>query len=250
MLIWDPSVLDCEFDLENWKSTHTDPSTTYSERRFNTVGDYLCRHVNGLCTMRDAQEHAVTGKAPDHQALCPHFAWAPADVVQRTYAATTQYAKNILRLPFRKHFKSRFPALNVFRRREAVATDTVYADTPAIDDGATAAQVIVGTTTMVTDIYGIKSDKEFVNTLEDQIRKRGAMDKLISDRAQVEISKKVQDLLRAYVIDDWQSEPHHQHQNFAERRIQTLKDYTNTVLDRTGAPPKTWLLALGYASYV
>ena len=88
---------------------------------------------------------------------------------------------------------------------------------------ATAAQVFVGTTTMVTDIYGIKSDKEFVNTLEDQIRKRGAMDKLISDRAQVEVSKKVQDLLRAYVIDDWQSEPHHQHQNFAERRIQTLK---------------------------
>ncbi len=43
------------------------------------------------------------------------------------------------------------------------------------------------------------------------------MDKILSDRAQVEISNKVMDLLRAYRIDDWQSEPHHQHQNFAER---------------------------------
>ena len=55
--------------------------------------------------------------------------------------------------------------------------------------------------TLVTDVYGMKTDKEFVNTLEDTIRKRGAMDKLISDRAQVEIAKKAHDIMRAYVID-------------------------------------------------
>ena len=54
----------------------------------------------------------------------------------------------------------------------------------------------------------MKSDKQFANTLEDNIRTRGAMDKLISDRAQVEISKRVLDILRALFIDDWQSEPH------------------------------------------
>jgi len=53
----------------------------------------------------------------------------------------------------------------------------------------------------------MKSDKQFVTTLQDQIRKRGAMDKLISDRTQVEVSRKVKDILRTYMIDDWQSEP-------------------------------------------
>ena len=96
----------------------------------------------------------------------------------------------------------------------------------------------------------MKSDKEFVYTLEDNIRKRGAMDKLISDRAQVEISNKVLDILRNYVIEDWQSEPYHEHQNPAGRRYQTLKTGTNRVFDRTGAPACCWLLALLIVCYV
>jgi uncharacterized protein YjgD (DUF1641 family) len=55
----------------------------------------------------------------------------------------------------------------------------------------------------------MKSDREFINTLEDNIRKRGAMDKLISDRALAEIGHKIKNVLRALHIDDWQSEPHH-----------------------------------------
>jgi hypothetical protein len=76
------------------------------------------------------------------------------------------------------------------------------------------------------------------------------MTKLISDRAQVEISNKVQDILRNLMIDDWQSEPHQQHQNPAERRYQDIKRVTNTLLDRTGAPPSLWLLAMKYACFV
>ena len=71
---------------------------------------------------------------------------------------TTQYARNsIVRLPFRTHLKSRFPALNVQRRNELVATDTVWVDEPAIDDGSTAAQVFVGRKMYVTDVYGCKT---------------------------------------------------------------------------------------------
>ena len=55
----------------------------------------------------------------------------------------------------------------------------------------------------------MKTDKQFVNTLEDNIRKRGAMDKLVSDSAQSEISNGVKEILRALFIDDWQSEPHY-----------------------------------------
>ena len=103
---------------------------------------------------------------------------------------------------------------------------------------------------LVIDIYGMKNDQEFVNALADNIRKRGAMDKLISDSARVEISKRVLDILRALVIDNWQSEPYFQHQNYAERRWQDLKKYTNWVMDITGAPEDAWLLCLEYVAGV
>ena len=53
---------------------------------------------------------------------------------------------------------------------------------------------------MVTDVYPMKTDAEFVNTLEDNIRDRGAPTKLISDSAKSKISSKVKDILRTLVI--------------------------------------------------
>jgi hypothetical protein len=76
----------------------------------------------------------------------------------------------------------------------------------------------------------MKTDKEFINTLEDNIRRRGAMSKLISDNALAEIGTKVKDIHRAIFIDDWQSESHHQHQNYAKRHYSTIKSRTNIIL--------------------
>ena len=150
----------------------------------------------------------------------------------------------------RKHIKSRNPALNIPRRHEAVATDTVYSDTSAVDSGVKQAQLFVGKESLVSDIYPMRSGKQFINTLEDNIRRCGAMDKLISDSAKNEISHKVQDILRAYNISDWQSEPHHQNQNPAEWRYRTIKAWTNTIMNRTGAPAYCWLLTLQYVCYI
>jgi hypothetical protein len=192
-------------------------------------------------------QHTTLKSEPDYEKLRPLLGFAPLSVIKETFQRTTQFFRNVTeRTPMRRHLKSRFPALNVQRRNEPVATDTVYSDTPAVDDGSTSAQIFIGRESFVADCYGMKSDKEFVNTLEDQIRRRGAMDKLISDRAQVEISKKVQDILRAYRIADWQSEPYHQNQNFFERKYGTIKEYTNNIMNRVGAPAYTWLLCLVY----
>jgi hypothetical protein len=111
-------------------------------------------------------------------------------------------------------------------------------------DGSTAAVIFVGFNTHVTDVYGIKTDKQFVKTLEDNIIQRGSPLKLISDRGQTFVSNKVADIIGTFCIDKWQSEPHQQHQNPTERRYQTIKNCTNCILDRTGAPAHTWLLAL------
>lgn len=99
-------------------------------------------------------------------------------------------------------------------------------------------------------MFGLRNEKDFINTLNDVIRKRGAMDKLVSDRAQVGISDKVQNVLRHLCISDWQSEPHYQHQNAAERRYQNVKRNTNSILNTTGAPGESWYLCLGYVCFI
>jgi len=177
-------------------------------------------HINTVYEQNNSQVHV---KEPDFEALRPFFAYAPTDVIKNTWAVTTRWLRSVDHYPFRKHYKSRNPVANVPRRSEPVATDTVNADTPAVDDGSTSAQIFCGTRSKVMDVYGMKTDKEFVNTLEDNIRKRGAMDKLISDRAQVEISNRVRDILRTLMIDDWQSEPYHEHQNPVEKQYQNVK---------------------------
>ena len=150
----------------------------------------------------------------------------------------------------KKHLKSRNPALNSPRRHEAVATDTVFSDTPAVGSGVKQAQVFVGRDTLVADAYPMESGKQFVNTLEDNIRRRGAMDKLLSDSANAEISNKVMDIPRVYHISNWHSELYHQNQNSAEWRYRTIKSWTNTVMNRSGAPANCWLLCLIYVCYL
>ena len=270
---WDPSLLDHDPTMDpTWPAeVVADDVPPYDDDRFTATGEYRDRtvahmqttlpavfaspHDPGLddvidTTILATQQHKVTVKDRDYESLRRFFAFAPADIVAATFNATTAYARSTHTIPLRRHFMSRFPALNVHRRHEPVATDTVFSDTPAVDDGATFAQLFVGRNSLVTDVYPMKSIKQFVNTLEDNVRKRGAMDKLVSDRAQLEISGRVHDFLRSYCIDDWQSEPHHQWQNFAENRWQTVKTYTNNVLNHTGAPSSVWLLCLTWVCYV
>ena len=66
--------------------------------------------------------------------------------------------------PYEKHLKSRNLALNIPRRHEAIATDTVFSDTPAVDSGVKQAPVFVGRDTLVADAYPMKRGKQFVNS--------------------------------------------------------------------------------------
>jgi hypothetical protein len=75
-----------------------------------------------------------------------------------------------------------------------------------------------------------------IHPLEDNMHQHGAMSKLISDRALAEIGTKLKDILRALFIDYWQSEPHHQLQNYAEQHYSIIKSWTNILLIHTGAP--------------
>jgi hypothetical protein len=59
----------------------------------------------------------------------------------------------------KKHYKLPFPALNVHRREEALATNTVYSDVSAVDSGVTIAQLFGGLTSTVCDVYPLKTEK-------------------------------------------------------------------------------------------
>jgi hypothetical protein len=92
--------------------------------------------------------------------------------------------------------------LNVYHHQEDVACDIVYSDVSAIYDGSTAAVIFVGVNTQVTDVYGVKTDKQFVSTLEDNIIQHGAPLKLISNRGQAIVSNKVADILHSFCINN------------------------------------------------
>jgi len=91
---------------------------------------------------------------------------------------------------------------------------------------------------------------KFVNTLLDCIRDRGAMDKLISDHANYEMSSRVKDILRALMIGHWKSEPYYQHQNFAEHRWGHIKSNLEWLMAFLDVNPDCWLLALNYVCTV
>ena len=258
---WDPSVLDHDPPPLDGLDPSQVLDQPFGDPMFDAYGDFNERIIANLNILLDAPQedygsyianlHQGSSQEPDWNALRPFFAWTSPSSIQDTFNVTTRHGSAPHTQDYiKKHFKSRNPVFNIPRRSEAVATDTVFSDTPAVDDGSTMAQFFCGRDTLVCDAYGIKSTKQFINTLSDNIRKRGAMDTLISDGGKYEISKRVTDLLRSLFIKDYQSEPYHQHQNKAENRFGLAKHYTNTVMNTSGCPAYCWLLCLQYICVV
>jgi hypothetical protein len=93
-------------------------------------------------------------------------------------------------------------------------------------------------------------ESDMPGTLEDLICKQGMHNSLFSDNANIQCGKRVLDLLRLYGIKDFQSEPHRQHQIFAERKIGDTKCLTNAIMDCTGTGVRFWLLCLFYVGFL
>jgi len=225
-----PSILsqvrkDCNFALDKNKY-RDDP---------DTVGQYFLKQSPGKV---------------DFESERIFFLNQPRDIVERTFKASTQFYQSMGNNPHIKSlYRSSYPAINVKRRNEPVATDTVFSDIIAWG-GICAAQIFAGLTTRFISAHGVKTDKEYPDTLWDEIRKRGAMDIIISDMAKAEISKTVQSILRMHMIKDWQSEPLMHHQNYSERVYQDVKKYVNWVLNWSGAPPESWFYAFKYVVFI
>ena len=184
---WDPSVLDYTHTSDDGEPPWSnDPDERFAfDPNFDEFGDYTQRAIQTLSILDDSSstltpcptfmanqhefrtyQHDVTDEAPDYEKFRPYFGWVNVDTVQKAMEQSTQWGVSLPNtFPMKKHLKCRNPALNIPRRHEAVATDTVFSDTPTVDGGVKQAQVFVGRDTLVADVYPMKSEKQFVNTL-------------------------------------------------------------------------------------
>ena len=112
------------------------------------------------------------------------------------------------------------------------------------------AQLYVGKKSSLTEVFGMATESQFAETLQDFIRKWGAPDILMSDNARSETSKTVKKILREYFIKSQQSEAGQQNQNLAENCIGKIKRSTNVMMDRTGTPNDLWYLCMQYVVYL
>ena len=75
----------------------------------------------------------------------------------------------------------------------------------------------------LTEVFGMTTESQFADTLQDFIRKWGAPDILMSDNARSETSRTVKKILREYCVKSQQSEAGQQNQNLAESRFGEIK---------------------------
>ena len=168
-LDWHPSSIDFEHDTEQWFDTMEELPDLDHHIPFDDYGEYLHGHEleATLSNVFQAQLSIGSQVTPrqvdtsriDFSTLQSKFGWLPIDVIRNTFSNTTQFYRTPASSHLKKHFRSPYPACNIHRRQEPIATDTVYSDTPAIDDGSKVAQIFVGTTSLVTDVYGMKTPK-------------------------------------------------------------------------------------------
>ena len=168
----DPSVLDfsnpegdgepvlaCDPQHVDLIDHNFDPQGLYTNRVINTLLFLADVHKIPPMAMPSSRsptqacKHQIKPETPDFDKYRPYFGWANADTIKEMFKHTTQWGASIATFPMKKHLKSRNPALNVPRRREADATDTVYSDTPATGSGVKMAQPFVGKESLVSDIY-------------------------------------------------------------------------------------------------
>jgi hypothetical protein len=126
-------------------------------------------HSTAIDNILLLNKHNMFCNTHNDKALRPCLGWVSSNTVKKTILATTHFACKVYNAPKRNHSKYCFPALNVHCRNEAVVTNTIWLNTPTVDNGAKSVQLFVGQQLLVTDFYPMKTDKESANALEDNI---------------------------------------------------------------------------------
>ena len=211
------------------------------------LGAMFFKLFHGLTTSSSPTVKPVTRDFAKYRRL---LGWLPVETIRKTFEATTQLGKELpMRFPLRHHRKARNPALNVQRRQEGYATDTLFASETALG-GYTCAQLFCGLKSQYLQLFGMHRESEGPSALEDLVRDIGAPTFIRNDNSKMQTGFKWRDVLRKYCIGEQTTEPHHPQQNPAERRIQEVKKFSQKIMDRVGAPSYLWLFCMLYTVYL
>ena len=150
---WDPSVLDHDPPHLDGLEPSQVPDQPFGDPMFDAYGDFNEHIIVNLNTLLDAPPadcgsyteissvfttnlHQSSSQEPDWNALHPGFAWTSPSSIKDTFNVTTRHGTAPHTQDYiKKHFKSRNPVFNISRCSEAVATDTIFSDTHAVDEG-------------------------------------------------------------------------------------------------------------------
>lgn len=184
---------------------------------------------------------------PNAERLQPFLGYRPLEVIRRTLENTTQLGATVNYHNLKAHLKSLLPWANRTRLNETVSTDTVFANERDVT-GAVCAQVFYGLRSHMINVYGMRSESEGSERLDDFIREEGIPSVMRSDNSRMQRYGKVWlQWLRELLIHAEYSEPHNQQQNPVElRAVRWLKEANKVLLKRTGAPGHVWLQAMQY----
>ena len=210
-----------------------------------------CGSDTEISSVFSANLHQSSPQEPDWNSQRPFLAWTSTSSIKDTFNVTTRHETAPNTQDYIKHhFKPRNPVFSIPRCSKDVGTDTIFSETPAVDDGSTMTKFFYGHDTFACDTYGIKSTKQFISTLSSNTRKWGAMITLTRDGGTYDISKGVTNLPHSLFIQDFKSEPYHQQQNKVKNRFGHAKHYPKTVMNTSGCPACSWLFCLQYICVV
>jgi hypothetical protein len=130
-----------------------------------------------------------------------------------------------------------FPFLNRTRLHETVATDTMFSSSKDFS-GAWCAQAFYGLSSHVINMYGMKSETEGPEALDDFGRYEGIPAIIRSDNSKMQwYGKWGNTELTEWLTSSEHTEPHHPQQNPAELHVcRWMEENIKTLRMRTGAP--------------
>ena len=117
--------------------------------------------------------HGSNHAEHDWKSLRPYFGWQSEKVIQDTYKVMSRFGGTIPHHDYLKNILNQEILFSTSPEGMSLLPQTlsVFSDTPAINDGSTMAQFFVGKDTLVWDPYGIQIQKQFINTLYDQVQR-------------------------------------------------------------------------------
>ena len=216
-----------------------------------SISSSIAAIIPALCTIASLFQYCINGLSwrnchVDVKKLHNFLLFKPDNIVIKILEATTQLCDFNEHLPMKQYNKI-FPYSGPHWHKDD-AIDTFLFSVKA-HNSTTAAKIIVGANTLLTDGYCIrsKSGLDISKVLQCRFHNHGIPINIWSDNTQEEFMGSVRKLLRAYVVGSKQYEAHKQNQNPDERRIQEIKCTTCTVLDSSGTPSFSWIICMAYS---